>query len=54
MARDPNLRPVVGFEALAPHAGNFDLRLGFLRILDELGERGSTTASGARSTPRRP
>ncbi len=40
MERDPNLRPVVGFEALAPHRGNFDLRLGFLRILDDLGEVG--------------
>lgn len=40
MAADPNLRPVVGFEAIAPLRGSFDLRLGILRILSDLGERG--------------
>lgn len=40
MAADPNLRPVTGFEALAPIRGNYDIRTGFLTILSDLGDSG--------------
>lgn len=51
MADDPNVRPVISIEALAPERGNFDMRLAFLQILHELGDLGAEHRTGGPFDP---